>query len=366
MKIIIIILATFFSSVVFAQELITKHNFENIQYVEDIEWYGDEIYCSGYTFNTKINDGNATDAYLIRYDKNLSPLWTLKISEEHTNIVYSFKRHKNKIYALVTQGNVKPLEQDVFISLFIISLDGKIEDRVNLGKTFHSPSNIEFVGDDLIFGNKVSDGVRYSSSSLSEIIKYNIKTKKISRHKSSRYMARPKKIIVDKSNIFLFGIYLHKKQPNILAYINGKYSEISLNVSKEEYFLDSYIDNNILTVVCLFPGTYHDKEQYLKIYSYNIVDKSIKSKKMSYAELDWSDKKFDTFTTSEGSWLIMQNNTTKELNFELFNKDLKRIKTIKYDSNNGNGNWDRFIFKNGYLLNANTYGIMLYKMISSK
>ena len=174
MKIIIIILATFFSSVVFAQELITKHNFENIQYVEDIEWYGDEIYCSGYTFNTKINDGNATDAYLIRYDKNLSPLWTLKISEEHTNIVYSFKRHKNKIYALVTQGNVKPLEQDVFISLFIISLDGKIEDRVNLGKTFHSPSNIEFVGDDLIFGNKVSDGVRYSSSSLSEIIKYNI------------------------------------------------------------------------------------------------------------------------------------------------------------------------------------------------
>ena len=53
---IIIILTTFFSSVVFAQELITKHNFENIQYVEDIEWYGDEIYCSGYTFNTKINE----------------------------------------------------------------------------------------------------------------------------------------------------------------------------------------------------------------------------------------------------------------------------------------------------------------------
>ena len=42
----------------------------------------------------------------------------------------------------------------------------------------------------------------------------------------------------------------------------------------------------------------------------------------------------------------MQNNTTKELNFELFNKDLKKLNTIKYDSNNGNGNWDRFIFKN--------------------
>ena len=175
---------------------------------------------------------------------------------------------------------------------------------------------------------------------------------------------RVKKIIVDKSNIFLFGIYLHKNQPNILAYINGKYSEISLNVSNEEYFLDSYINNNTLTVVCLFPGTYHDKEQYLKIYNYNIVDKSINSKKISYAELGWSDQKFDTFTSSEGSWLIMQNNTTKELNFELFNKDLKKIKTIKYDSNNGNGNWDRFIFKNEYLLNANTYGIMLYKMIN--
>ena len=250
---------------------------------------------------------------------------------------------------MVTQGNVKPLEQDVFISLFIISLDGIIEERVYLGKTFHSPSNIEFIGDNLIFGNKISDGVGYASNSLSEIIKYNIKTKKVSKHKSSRYMARPKKIIVDKSNIFLFGIYLHKNQPNILAYINGKYSEISLNVSNEEYFLDSYINNNTLTVVCLFPGTYHDKEQYLKIYNYNIVDKSINSKKISYAELGWSDQKFDTFTSSEGSWLIMQNNTTKELNFELFNKDLKKIKTIKYDSNNGNGNWDRFIFKNGYL-----------------
>ena len=76
---IIIILTTFFSSVVFAQELITKHNFENIQYVEDIEWYGDEIYCSGYTFNTKINDGNATDAYLIRYNKNLSSVFKEKI-----------------------------------------------------------------------------------------------------------------------------------------------------------------------------------------------------------------------------------------------------------------------------------------------
>ena len=72
---VIIILMTLFSSVVFAQEIITKHKFQNIQYVEDVEWYGDEIYCSGYTFNTKINDGNATDAYLIRYDKNLSPLF---------------------------------------------------------------------------------------------------------------------------------------------------------------------------------------------------------------------------------------------------------------------------------------------------
>lgn len=360
---IIIIITTFFSSFVFAQELITKHNFENIQYVEDIDWYYDEIYCSGYSFNTKINDGNATDAYLIRYDENLNPIWTLKISEEQTNIIYSFKRHNNKIYALVTQGNIKPLEQDVFISLFIISLDGKIEDKVNFGKTFHSPSNIEFVGDDLIFGNKVSNGVTYASSSVSEIIKYNIKTKNISRYKSDQYLSRPKKIIVYKSNIFLFGIYLHKNQPNILAYINGKYSEISLNVTKEEYFLDSYINNNILTVVCLFPGTYQDKEQYLKIYSYNIVDKSIKFKKMSYADLGWSDQKFDTFTVTEGSWLIMKNNITKELNFELLNKDLKKIKAIKYDSNNGNGNWDRFIFKNGFLLNANSKGIMLYKIV---
>ena len=62
-----------------SQELITKHNFEKFNTVEDIEWYDDEIYCSGYTFNTKINDGNATDAYLIRYDNNLILYGHLKL-----------------------------------------------------------------------------------------------------------------------------------------------------------------------------------------------------------------------------------------------------------------------------------------------
>jgi hypothetical protein len=351
-----------FISLSFSQELIVKSSFENIEYVEDVEWYNEDIYCAGYTFKTKLNDGNSTDAYLINYDTSLKPKWVLRISDKQSNKIYSIKRYKDKIYALITQGEEKASSQDVFITLFIITLDGVIESKESFGRTFHSPSNIAFDGDNLIFGNKVSDGISYSSNSVSEIIKYNIITKKIERFKSNQYLSRPKKIISENSNIFLFGIYLHKNQSNIMTYKNGKYAEISLKPNKEEYFLDSYINENILTVVCAFPGVYGDLNKYLKFYYVNINDNTIKFKTMPYTELGWSDVRFDTFSTKDGSWLIIQDQQTKMLKHVLIDRNGKVSKILNYDEANGNGYKEKYIFKDGMLLNANSRGIKLYKI----
>lgn len=92
--------------------------------MEDVEWYDNDIYCAGFTFKTQMSDGNSSDAYLINYDTTLKPKWSLKISDEPSNKINSIIRHKEKIYALVTQGKVSSKTEDVFMSLFTISLDG--------------------------------------------------------------------------------------------------------------------------------------------------------------------------------------------------------------------------------------------------
>ena len=49
-------------------------------------------------------------------------------------------------------------------------------------------------------------------------------------------MVRTKKMIVDKSKYIFVLEFIYTKPTQIFSHINGKYSEISLNVSKEEYF----------------------------------------------------------------------------------------------------------------------------------
>lgn len=350
-----------FSTLLSAQELLTKSTFDNIQYVEGIEWSSDDIYCAGFSFKTAINDGNSSDAYLVNYDTKLKSKWSLKISDQHSNKINSIIRYKDKIYALVTQGKISPQTEDVFISLFTINSEGAIENKISIGRAFSSPSNIVINGSNLIFGYKVPDGITYSADSKSEIINYNLATKKLVRHKSSQYMATPKKILAEKSDIFLFGNYIHPNQPNIMAYRNGKYSEISLKSSKTEYFLDSYINKNIVTVVCAFPGVYGDMKKYLKFYYINLDNNSISSKSIPYEKLGWSDQHFDTYSTGSSSWLIIENHQTKALQYVLIDNTGKISRTLNFDRDNGNGSWERYIIREGMLLNANSSGIKIYK-----
>ena len=351
-----------FVSLSFSQEMIVKSTFDNIEYVEDVEWINDDIYCAGYSFKTKINDGNSSDAYLINYDTALKPKWTLKISDEHSNIIYSIKRHKDKIYALVTQGIVQPLTQDLKISLFIISLDGIIENKIAIGRTFFKPSNISIEGENIVFGHTVSDGISYSSNSKSEIIKYNLDTKKIVRFVSSEYQPSPKKVLVNGSDIYLFGQYIHPNQINIMSYRKGKYSEISLKSKKTEYFLDSYIKDNTLIVMCAFPGVYGDMKKYLKYYYVNLNTKVINSVIISYEKMGWSDARFDTYSAGFLSWIIIEDKQTKALKYALIDQNGKISKTLNYDMRNGNGYWENYIIDNGKLLNANSSKIIIYKV----
>lgn len=350
-----------FTSIAFGQQLVTKAKFDTIEYVEDVDWQNEDIYCAGFSFKTVINDGNACDAYLIHYDTQLKPKWTLKLNDYHTNKIFAVKRYKDKIYALVIQGKAIGSDEDVFMKLFTINLNGEIEDKVTFGRTFNSPSNLVINGSNLIFGYRITNSTSYSTDFKCEIINYNLDTKKFVRHTSTQYLATPKKIVVDKSNIFLFGNYIHPNQPNIMVYKNGKYSEISLKSPKTEYFLDSYINKNILTVLCAFPGEYGDKRTYLKYYYLNLATNAITSTAIPYEKLGWSDLNFDTFTQGESSWLIVEDAKTKALQYVLIDSKGKVTKTLNFDQNNGNGAWENYIIRDGMLLNANADGIKMYK-----
>lgn len=352
-----IILPTFVSG----QELVTRASFKNIQYVHALAWYENEIYCSGYTFKTKVNDGNSTDAYLVNYDLSLRPKWSLKIADKPYNEIGAIIRYKEKIYALVSQGNIQPHSKDIFLTLYVILPDGSIAERIPLCRTFYSPSNIAIDGQHLVFGNTSNAGTSYSSLSTPEIIRYNLTTKKITRHRGFQGLYYPKKIIANNAGIFLSDMYLKPNRPNVISLKSGRYGTVFLKPKKEEYFLDSYVNKNILTTVCVFPGVYGDMNKYLKYYYLDLASKKINIKTIPYANLGWEDVRFSSFSNGPASWLIIKEAKTKQINYVLLDDKGNINSTLKFDLSNGNSYNEHYIFRDNLLLKANSSGIQLYK-----
>ncbi len=356
-----ILLTVILQNFAFGQELVTKASFENIQYVNSLAWHEDEIYCGGYTFKTKINDGNSADAYLVNYDLSLKPKWSIKIADKHYNEIGAIIRYQDKIYALVSQGKMQPLAKDLFLNLYIILPDGSIQEKIPVARTFYAPNNIAIDGQYLIFGNTSNAGTSYSSTSTPEIIRYHMTTKKITRQKGSQGLFYPKKIIATKAGIFLSDMYFTPNRPNLMSLKNGRYGEISLKSKKTEYFLDCYVNKNILTTVCVFPGVYGNMNKYLKYYYLDLATKKTTSKTIPYPTLGWEDVRFSTFSTGLSSWLIAQEAKTKQLNYVLLDSSGNVKKTLKFDQANGNSYQEYYIFRDSVLLKANSRGIQLYK-----
>ena len=39
-----------FTSIAFGQQLVTKATFDMVEYVEDVDWVDEDIYCAGFSF----------------------------------------------------------------------------------------------------------------------------------------------------------------------------------------------------------------------------------------------------------------------------------------------------------------------------
>ena len=328
-----------------------KVNFKNIEHVDDLTVSDGSIYCAGYSFRTEVYDGNACYGYLERYDSaSLKLQWSICIKNNYSNKINSVIQHKDKLYALATQGNVQPRFQDVYLTLYVLNLKGEIEDTLHVGKSFSTPTHFYVSGDYLLFGYQISDGISYASKSVSAIGRYNTQTHQFETFKSDKYISRTKKIITNGANYYMCGIYLEPYLPNVLVCKNGKLSEIRLKPTKSEYFLDSYILNNRLIILCVFPGTYENKAQYLKIYSIDLANYSFTSKLITYKDLGWSAVRFDTYSTGNSTWMIVEEKESKQLYYVLVDATGKTIQRLS--ATNVKTHAEHFIFTPHQLINA--------------
>lgn len=331
MKFSFVIMLLTLGNFLFAQKNTLKASLDNIQFLEEFQVYEDDIYCAGINFRTELNDGNSSYAYLNDYDKKtLKIKWSIKIADEYSNKINSVIRYKDKIYALVSQGEVEQRIKSVNLNLFIISLDGKIEDKVSIGKSFFNPSNIAANGEDLYFAYQFGDHEIYLNSNKvqSAIVQYNIQTKAIKKFSSRDYFEKPQRTISINGDIFSIGMYLHPNQPNVLSYRKEAFSETSFHTTKSEYFLDSYVNNRILTIVCTFPGVYGDMNPYLKYYYMNLDNNKITSIIISYKQLGWDDLSFNTFHAEASTWISIQESKSKQWKYILLDNKGKIIKEL--------------------------------------
>ncbi|OYU94423.1 MAG: hypothetical protein CFE21_15545 [Bacteroidetes bacterium B1(2017)] len=345
----------------YAQDTTFSTVYKNYEYVDDITANDSAIFCAGYSFQTKINDGNACDAYLLSYDKtNLKLNWSLKVSDAHTNRISSLLYHNNKLYALVTQGKIVNLNEDVHLSLFVLNLNGEIEQKIPFGASFFTPSDMKITGNILNFAFQVSSSKRYSTSDLSTVVvTYNLATKKTIRKKVTTYYPRPKKILQSKGNLYVMGIYIHPDAPNLIVSKKGVISEIRLNAPKTEYFIDSYIKGNKLTIVAVFPGVYGDLNCYLKYYYINTVTNAITSKIIPYKTMRWDEIRFDTYSLGSSIWLIEKELKTKKLKYILLGDTGKILKSFPIKDDDGYK--QNFIFEDNLLIKASNGRISIIK-----
>ena len=345
----------------FGQQEELKTLFKDFQYIEDLKLYDDKIFCAGYTFRTSTDDGYSTDAYLVEYDtKTLKPKWSLKFDKYHSNKINSILRFEDKIYVLATQGyttrNIN--ERKLRISLIIINTKGEIEETVDIGPSFYlgdsGVSNLVLQGKDLYFAYQKPNSSGFSGNPV--VSKYNLKTKKITEWVNNKSRFRPKKLISNDSNIYLFGI----TESQFLYIKDDQSLEKRSMFKRHEYFLNGYVNDNVLTTICIFPGIYGNNQKYLKYYYLNLETNVLDYKVFSYKKFGWDEIRLSTYSNGNSTWIIVKELETGKLKYVLLDHQGNLLNSL--DVNYGNGHSEKFIIDDNYQIHAGKGSIRLNKL----
>jgi hypothetical protein len=135
-----------------------------IQYASDLKLQGDDIYCSGVTYETKLRDGFSTYAYLQKFNKTLQLVWSLKFDSTKKSTVTGISFGKKKIFALVQHGENTAYSSDTFLMLYTISPEGKVLDKTFISPCFGYPSGMVVEKKQLWFAYAGSNSIYYSGS----------------------------------------------------------------------------------------------------------------------------------------------------------------------------------------------------------
>ncbi len=336
--------------------LFTKTDIDNVEYVDNCK-IGQSFYLvSGFTFKVKNYDGYTTNAFLHYFDKGLNLVWTVELEEANTSKINRIEIFEDKIYIVVTHGKSNRTTSDLYVYLYIISMEGHILEKIKISNSYYNPTPICVVDRKIYFAHSKLDGTIYRAKSkipTNELVEYHIDTKEI---KTFVFNQKPKMLLFTKfknllvglkllsigklgspsvsymteqilhqgSTFFVFGRYIEgsKHLTYILSYNKNTIKKQILASMKHEYFLGAFVADNMVIVFSTFPGVYGDNEKYLRITHSSFDNTILKEKKIYYKEFGWKDFHFgEKLVENEKIWLKIKNENDEKYYYAQFDKD---------------------------------------------
>jgi len=290
-----------------------------IEYVEDMKVVGGDIFVAGYTFKVDKPDGYSTKSLLNRYDKNLKLVWSLVINTTNKSEINKIEIIGNKIYALTTHGKNTNKTSETFLMLYIISLEGKILDQTNFGRSFTKPSNIIQQGAKLHFSYSQPEGISYSDLGAVRpvLVEYDTTTKTFEKTICALSVCYPEINVSHNSEVYSVGRYNGNAgslgfEQVILKSKNGEPKGKILHTNKSENILNAYSTKNDIVILSIFSGVYGDTIQYLKFTYYNSLTNTSKEKIILLSDYKWANVSFTTYGDKETTWLKVDDVNSKQ------------------------------------------------------
>lgn len=276
MKKIIFTLITnvIYTSIIFAQNVSNYNSkiisFKDIQYVEDVKVFDDFTYCLGYSYK---KDGYGNYSRLNKYDKKFNLVWSIKIDSTSKNQFDKIGFFENKIFISGVHGVSTNRELNVSRFLYSISMNGKILEKIKLGKSVIPSTNLEYYNNSIWIGYTEPENIEYGKGASICVVKsYNLEDKKVNTFKGKLSSAYPRKILIKGANVFVFGDYeknnMDKIREQFIIKINNhELTEKVIESDKQEWFINSSMDKkqNVIYVYTIFGGVHGDRDKFLKV-----------------------------------------------------------------------------------------------------